>query len=125
MTKSSVDLSNYSAKNFDRGKPIWVEILWRFVSALFFQNPLFPCYGIKRMLLLCVGARVGVGVLIKPRVTITFPWKVSIENHSWIGEGAWLDSLGSISIGSNVCISQNAYLCTGSHDSRRTTFDLI
>ena len=43
----------------------------------------------------------------------------------WIGEGVWLDSLGEISIGQNVCISQGAYLLTGNHNYRKNSFDLI
>lgn len=34
-------------------------------------------------------------------------------------------SLGEVSIESHCCISQQAYLCTGSHDFSKPTFDLI
>ena len=30
-----------------------------------------------------------------------------------------------MSLGSNVCLSQRAFLCTGSHDHTKPTFDLI
>jgi len=43
----------------------------------------------------------------------------------WIGENAWLDSLATIKIGSHVCISQGAYLCTGNHDWSDPAFGLI
>jgi len=45
--------------------------------------------------------------------------------HSWIGEDVWIDNLAEVTIGSQCCISQGAYLCTGSHDWTRQTFDLI
>jgi putative colanic acid biosynthesis acetyltransferase WcaF len=48
-----------------------------------------------------------------------------IGDHSWIGEDVWIDNLAEVEIGSNVCISQGAYLCTGSHDWSRPTFDLV
>ncbi len=43
----------------------------------------------------------------------------------WIGDEVLVLSLDRVRIGSNVCISQRAFLCTGSHDFRKATFDLI
>jgi putative colanic acid biosynthesis acetyltransferase WcaF len=124
-SSAQVDLSRFDNSGFDRGRPLLHEIAWRVVSAVCFQCPLSLFYAPKRLLLRLFGAKIGCGVCIKPRVTITFPWKLSIGNHSWIGEEVFLDSLDRIEIGSNVCISQRAYLCTGSHDSRSAKFDLI
>lgn len=39
--------------------------------------------------------------------------------------GAWLDSLAPIRIGSNCCISQGVYFCTGNHDWTDPAFGLI
>jgi putative colanic acid biosynthesis acetyltransferase WcaF len=64
-------------------------------------------------------------VVIKPRVNVKFPWRLEIGDHSWIGEGAWIENLAPVVIGSHVCVSQGAYLCTGSHDWSRVTFDLV
>src|SRR5690242_9560833 len=95
------------------------------VSAIFFQNSLFPFSGWKVFLLRLFGASVGKGVVIKPRVTIKYPWFLTIGNHSWIGENVWIDNLGKVAIGSNVCLSQGSMLLTGNHDYTKSTFDLM
>jgi putative colanic acid biosynthesis acetyltransferase WcaF len=71
------------------------------------------------------GARIGKGVTVKPRVRVKFPWRLHVGDHSWIGEDVWLDNLAEIRIGDHCCISQSVYLCTGSHDWQRASFDLI
>jgi len=123
-TQHSVDLSSFP-HTYQVGRSRLTVLVWYFLNAIVFNTALVPMSGIKRRLLRLFGAKVGKGVVIKPRVNIKYPWNVSIGDHSWIGEGAWLDSLGKISIGSNVCVSQDVYLCTGSHDWSRPTFDLI
>jgi acetyltransferase-like isoleucine patch superfamily enzyme len=60
-----------------------------------------------------------------PRSIVKFPWRLEVGDHSWLGEKVWIDNLEKVSIGANCCISQGAYLCTGSHDWSRSTFDLI
>ena len=81
-------------------------------------------YGWRRFLLRAFGAQVGKGVLIRPSVSVTYPWKLRIGDWCWIGDGATLYTLGEISIGDHSCISQHAYLYTGSHDYTRLSFDL-
>ena len=56
---------------------------------------------------------------------IKYPRLLRIGDDCWIGEGVWIDNLAIVRLGNNVCLSQGAYLCTGSHDYRRPTFDLI
>lgn len=50
---------------------------------------------------------------------------MTIGNNTWVGENVWIDCLVPISIGNNVCLSQGAVLLTGSHNYKKTTFDLI
>lgn len=78
----------------------------------------------RRLLLLMYGAKIGIGVRIKPRVQITSPWLLNVGDWCWLGEGLWIDNLAVVHIGDQVCLSQGAYLCTGNHDYRSPTFDL-
>ena len=71
------------------------------------------------------GAKIGQAVVIKPDVNIKYPWFLAIGNDCWIGEGVWIDNLAQVTIGSNVVLSQGAYLLTGSHDYKKEAFDLI
>lgn len=103
----------------------FTQLLWYITNIVFFKNSLNISSGLKRILLKLFGAKVGNGVVIKPSVNIKFPWKLSIGDHSWIGEHVWIDNLAKVSIGNNVCISQGAYLLTGNHNYKKTSFDLI
>ena len=40
------------------------------------------------MVLRFFGAKIGKGLVIKPRVNIHFPWKLMIGDNVWIGEEA-------------------------------------
>lgn len=78
----------------------------------------------KCSVLRAFGAKIGRGVVVRSRVNITFPWRLEIGDHVWIGDEVFILSLDRVSIASNVCVSQRAFLCTGSHDYKKATFDL-
>jgi putative colanic acid biosynthesis acetyltransferase WcaF len=123
--ESRVDLSKFSAGGFDRGAGPFKEALWRLVSLGLFQLCPLKLSGLKRAVLRWFGASVGRGVVIKPEVKITFPWKLTLGNHVWLGEQSWLLNLAPITLEDNVCISQRAFLCTGNHDYKSPSFDLM
>ena len=120
-----VDLSKFTTGSFDRGAGRFKEAAWLLVSLLLFR--LYPLKGsrLKCAVLRAFGAKIGRGVVIKPKVVITFPWKLTVGDHVWLGKQCWLLNLAPIVIESHVCLSQRALLCTGNHDYTSPTFDLI
>jgi putative colanic acid biosynthesis acetyltransferase WcaF len=122
---SWVDLGSFDNPEYNPGRGLVVRTLWYYVSVFIFESGWLPVSGFKCRLLRLFGARIGRGVSIKPQVRIKYPWRLSIGDHCWIGQETWIDNIADVTIGSNVCISQLAYLCTGSHDYRRKSFDLI
>jgi putative colanic acid biosynthesis acetyltransferase WcaF len=107
-----------------RGRPGWVVQIWWIVQATLFRCSPQIFYGWRRWLLRLFGARIGDGVLIRPSVQVTYPWKLAIGDHAWIGDDVVLYSLGEIEVGAHAVVSQRSYLCTGSHDYTRPTFDI-
>ncbi len=115
----------YYSTNFDRGASCIKELLWIIIKTFAFM-PYCPIPSKARVLLLRVfGARIGRGVVIRSRVNVMFPWRLSIGDHSWIGDGVEILNLASVTIGDNCCVSQQAFLCTGSHDFFNESFSLV
>ena len=118
-------LNNFKLpKNF-RGRNALIVQIWWIVQATLFRCSPQIMYGFRRFLLRLFGAKIGKKVIIRPTVKITYPWKVSIGDYSWIGDEVVLYSLGEIEIKDNVVISQKSYICTGSHDYTNSDFPIF
>ena len=119
------NLREFNNSKFNRGASTLKEFLWRFIQQSLFNIEWIKMYHFKCSILQSFGAKIEAEVIIKPKAKITFPWKLLIGKNSWIGEETWLLNLDQITIGSNVCISQRTFLCTGSHNWSSSSFDLI
>lgn len=114
---SKVKLRDFDpSRGFDRGAWIGKFILWYFIKMVFFLTA-FPFPSVLKVALLRLfGAKIGNGVIIKPRVNIHFPWKLIVGSNVWIGEEVLMLNFEQITIGDDVCVSQRVFLCTGNHD---------
>ncbi|MFL5731031.1 MAG: putative colanic acid biosynthesis acetyltransferase [Cytophagaceae bacterium] len=108
-----------------RGRNALVVQLWWLTDSLFFRPSPQLFYGWRRFLLRLFGAKIGRKAIIRPTARITYPWKLSIGDNSWIGDDVVLYSLGNISIGKNSVVSQKSYLCAASHDYMKPSFDIF
>lgn len=126
MTETPVqDLSRFRMPPGFRGRSaVVVQLWWLVQGTLFAWSPQFM-FGWRRWLLRLFGAKIGKGVLIRPTVRITYPWKLTVGDHSWVGDFAELYTLGPIEIGRNAVVSQYCYLCTGSHSISNPAFDIF
>jgi putative colanic acid biosynthesis acetyltransferase WcaF len=111
-------------ENFRGRSKIIVQFWWIVQGSFFRFSPQFM-YGWRRLILRLFGAKIGDNVLIRPTVKILYPWKLSIGGCSWIGDEVTLYNMANINIGENCVISQKSYLCTGSHDHTKPSFDIF
>lgn len=122
MTHPDLDLSAHTSRNYDKGRPLPWQVLWHVVSHLIFQTWWFPGR-LRPRLLRLFGARVADGVVIRQGVRIHWPWRLTVAAPAWIGQGAWIMNLADVVIERDVCVSQEAMLCTGSHDRNDVAFE--
>ena len=125
MSHLQTDLSRYDNSWYSPQAGLLKRLLWLWVNALVLNSYWLPVNSLKVGLLRLFGAQVGTGVVIKPGVSVKYPWLLSIGNYTWVGEECWIDNLVQVTIGANCCLSQGSMLLTGSHDYKRTTFDLM
>lgn len=118
------DLARFSVPAGFRGRSAVVVQLWWLIQASLFRWSPQALYGWRRFLLRCFGARIGKRVIIRPTATVTYPWKLTVGDYAWIGDDVVLYTLAEIRIGAHAVVSQRSYLCGGSHDYTRVSFDI-
>jgi putative colanic acid biosynthesis acetyltransferase WcaF len=119
----STNLSRYDNSWYQPG-PAWKRMLWFIVGHALVNSYLPLPVSVRVAVLRLFGARIGQGVMIKPKVNIKYPWFLEISDFAWIGEEVWIDNLVPVRIGPHACLSQGAMLLTGNHDYKKSTFDL-
>lgn len=122
-TKKRVNLSEFNNDWYNPG-PRWKIVLWFLTNSIITNTYLPIPIKLKINVLRLFGAKIGKGVVIKPAVSIKYPWLLQIGNNVWLGEQVWIDNLSQVIIGNDVCLSQGAMLLTGNHDYQKSTFDL-
>lgn len=120
--KARFDLSGFTGAGYDRGGSAPKQVLWLITSGLITSHWWCPPE-LRARILRAFGATIGENVVIRQRVRIHWPWKLSVGANSWIGEGTWILNLEPVTIADNTCISQDVFLCTGSHDHHSPTFE--
>lgn len=118
------DLAFYNNNGYKPGS-IFKRTIWYVIHSCFFKSAWNISSSIKIMWLRVFGASIGKQVTIKPRVSIKYPWKLSVGNHCWIGEGVWIDNLDQVTLEDHVCLSQGAFLECGNHNYNSKKFDLM
>lgn len=113
---TTVELSRFDNSSYDPGRSRGTQLAWFAIGLPLLRCGWIPFSGFRCHLLRWFGARIGVGVVCKPGVRVKFPWRLTVGDHSWIGEDCWIDNLANVAVGSNCCLSQGTYLCTGNHD---------
>jgi putative colanic acid biosynthesis acetyltransferase WcaF len=113
-----IDLSKAPGEREAWDRPRLVVYLWAFCELVFVTNPFQISSGLRVRVLRLFGAEIGEDVIMRPRLRVKFPWKLSVGARSWIGEGVWIHNQARLTIGSDVVVSQENFLTTGTHDFR-------
>jgi putative colanic acid biosynthesis acetyltransferase WcaF len=91
-------------------------LAWRLVSITLFRFSPKPFRAFRRMLLRAFGAHLAAGASVHNTARIDCPWNLRMGVCASVGEQAWVYALDEISIADYACVSQHAFLLTGTHD---------
>ena len=124
MNPPTLDIAaNRQARKYSTGE-LFRRALWSF-GHLFFRLSPRPCFGWRRLVLRCFGAKIGAHVNTYSSTRIHFPWNLTVGDWSAMGEEAFIYNLGPVTIGEKVTISHRAQLCAGTHDYTRSDLPLL
>ena len=101
----------------------WARVLWCFINMTLFR--VTPTNGLRIAWLKLFGARLRWNHIIYPSAKIFAPWNLSITTGSVIGPGVEIYNKAKVSLGTGVVISQDAFICTASHDVSSPVLALV
>lgn len=114
-----IPLSEAPGERAAWGRSKAVVYAWAVAERLFVTNSWQISSGLRVKVLRMFGATIGSGVVFRPRTRVSFPWRLTIGDNAWIGEGVWFHNQDQITVGHDAVISQETFLTTGSHAHRR------
>ncbi len=100
-----------------------LRALWTVLNRTVWRVP--RAWGWRRTLLRLFGAKVGRGTIFRASATVVHPWLFEIGEYSAVGLGVTIYNLGPIKIGSHTTISQETYVCAGTHDYTQPHLPLV
>ncbi len=126
MNSYKIEIPRYKTKFGLKNKIS--RALWNISNLLFFRyTPSFiKPFNIWRIFLLKLfGAKIGKYTIVYPSVKIWAPWNLEIGRNSCIGPNVNCYNPEKLIIGDKVTISQNSYICGGSHDINKLSLPFI
>jgi len=102
------------------------RVMWAVVYHLLFRPFRPACFRRWRNLLLRLfGARIGKHSTVHATAVVWAPWNLEMGDFTAVAPGANLYNVARITLGTKTLISQEAFLCTASHDVSAPGMDLI
>jgi putative colanic acid biosynthesis acetyltransferase WcaF len=92
------------------------RFLWEWTERTMIRLSPRRAHGWRRFWLRAFGAKMTPTSCTKASTRVRHPWLFTMAEFSAIAEDVTIYNLGPVSIGAHTVISQDAYVCAGSHD---------
>jgi putative colanic acid biosynthesis acetyltransferase WcaF len=120
----SMDLKNSTRWPYSR-RTYFRRLLWLLIWATIWKICWKRLPVLRTTILRIFGAKVASKVLIAGSVWIEMPWDLTMDEYVTLGERVTLYNLAPLRIGANTIISQDSYICGGTHDYTDPEFPLV
>ena len=109
----------YSRKEYVR------RVMWNLVQATLFRYSPPRAFAWRRWLLRAFGGKIGEHSGMRSSVRIFHPWLFEMGDWSMLAHGVVVYNLGPVRIGHHSVVSQDAYICAGTHDYTQPNLPLL
>lgn len=103
----------------------FARIIWCVCENTLFRLSPRPFHRWRCFLLRCFGATLGSGVHPYPGMRVWAPWNLYVGDNVGIADGVYLYSMNVIKLGDRTILSQEAFLCAGTHDYYSRVYPLV
>jgi len=100
------------------------RVLWGLAYAFLFRPTPRPLHAWRSWVLRRFGARLGRHCHIYPKCRIWAPWNLHCEEGASIADEAVVYNAAEVHLGPYAIVSQQAYLCTATHDFDHPAFPM-
>jgi putative colanic acid biosynthesis acetyltransferase WcaF len=120
----SAEENPYHRASFSVGHRV-MRLIWQIVYLLLYRISPRPLHGWRAMLLRLFGAKMGKGCHFYPSGKVWAPWNLICEDCCTLGDQAEIYNPSLIYLESHCILSQQAYVCGGTHDYNDPNFPMI
>jgi putative colanic acid biosynthesis acetyltransferase WcaF len=92
------------------------RLAWEWIDRLLLRRSPRRASGWRVFWLRAFGARIGPHCNIRPGVRVVHPWLLTMGQWSCLGDGTVVYNLGQVTLGEHTVLSQEVYVCAGTHD---------
>lgn len=97
---------------------------WQWVQRLLIRPSFRRSHNWRRFVLNRFGAKIHRTSGSKASTHIWHPWLFEMDEYSMLSEGVVVYNLGQVTIGKHTVLSQDVYLCAGTHDHTKPNLPL-
>ena len=101
------------------------RLLWSMVQSTLYRYSFHTWSNWRVMLLRQFGAKIGETCTIRRTSSVYYPWLLEMGELGCLGDDVVVYNLGLVRLGARSSLSQEAYICAGTHDYTSLAMPLV
>jgi putative colanic acid biosynthesis acetyltransferase WcaF len=101
------------------------RLCWALVYVLLFRPSPRPLHAWRAFLLRGFGAKIGAHCHVYPGARVWAPWNLEMDDFASLADESVVYNAGKLFMGSHAVVSQQAYICTATHDFDDPAFPMV
>ena len=116
-----------AARNISPVPTTWKirRLIWSVVQGTLYRYSFHTWSNWRAMLLRLFGAKIGETCTIRRTSRVYYPWLLEMGGLASLGDETEIYNIGRVCIGGRTTVSQEAYICAGTHDYTSLAMPLV